>query len=179
MPQNTSPNPPSVDFLSRVSRAQRSLYAFLLTLVRQPADAEDVLQETNLILWQKAAEFDATRDFLPWALRIAQLQALAHRKRQRRVPSTFDESLLAQLAEEAITEAGELDPRRQALAGCLQKLPERQREWIARRYEPGGSVHELARQSGKTANAISESLRRIRRTLLECIERTLAREARG
>jgi hypothetical protein len=63
MSEHLLPEPPSVDFLSCVSRAQRSLYAFILTLVRQSADAEDVLQETNVILWQKAAEFDATRPF--------------------------------------------------------------------------------------------------------------------
>jgi RNA polymerase sigma-70 factor (ECF subfamily) len=177
MSQNTSPEPPPVDFLSRVSRAQRSLYAFILTLVRQPADAEDVLQETNVILWQKADEFDSTREFMPWALRIAQLQAMAHLKRQQRVPMTFDEPLLAVLADEAIAETAELDLRRHALTGCLQKLPDHQRQLIATRYEPGGSVSKLAFQSGKTPKAISEMLRRIRRVLLECIERTVAREA--
>ncbi len=171
-------NPLSAEYLGRVTRAQRSLYAFILTLVRQSADAEDVLQETNLVLWQKAAEFDATRDFMPWALRIAQLQAMAHLKRRKRVPLTFDEPLLAVLADEAITEAEELDTRRQALAGCLQKLPERQRELIASRYEPGGSVNELACRLGKTPKAVSEMLRRIRRALLECIERRVAQEAR-
>ncbi len=168
-----SPHPPSAEFLGCVSRAQRSLYAFILTLVRQPADAEDVLQETNVVLWQKAAEFDATRDFMPWALRIAQLQAMAHLKRRRRVPQAFDDALLAQLADEAIAEAAELDPRRQALAECLNKLPDRHRALIASRYEPG------ARRLGKTPKAISEVLRRIRRTLLECIERTVAQEARA
>jgi RNA polymerase sigma-70 factor (ECF subfamily) len=59
----------------------------------------------------------------------------------------------------------------------LQKLPEHQRELIATRYEPGKSVSELARGSGKTPKAMSEALRRIRRTLLDCIERTVAREA--
>jgi len=177
MPATDSPHPPSAEFLGCVSRAQRSLYAFILTLVRQPADAEDVLQETNLVLWQKAAEFDATRDFMPWALRIAQLQAMAHLKRQR-VPQAFDDALLAQLADEAIAEAAELDPRRHALAECLNKLPDRHRALIASRYEPGGSINELARRWGKTPKAISEVLRRIRRTLLECIERTVAQEAR-
>jgi RNA polymerase sigma-70 factor (ECF subfamily) len=178
MSPNTSPEPPPVDFLSRVSRAQRSLYAFILTLVRQPVDAEDVLQETNVVLWQKANEFDATREFMPWALRIAQLQALAHLKRRQRLPMTFDEPLLSILADEAMAETAELDPRRHALTGCLQKLPDHQRQLIATRYEPGGSVNELARRVGKTPKAVSEMLRRIRRSLLECIERTVAREAR-
>lgn len=172
------PNPPSAEFLTAVTSLQRSLYAFILTLVRQPADAEDVLQETNVILWQKASEFDATRDFVPWALRIAQYQAMAHLKRQRRVPLTFDESLLATLADESIASAAELDPRRRALADCLQKLPDRHRELITGRYEPGGCVNEMARQRGKAPKAISETLRRIRRALLECIERTLVQEAR-
>ena len=178
MQENVPPEPPSVEFLSRASRAQRSLYAFILTLVRQAADAEDVLQETNVVLWRKAGEYDPTRDFVPWALRIAQLQALAHLKRQTRVPMTFDEPLLALLAVEATRETAELDPRRHALMGCLQKLPEHQRKLIATRYEPGGSVNDLARRSGKSPKAISETLRRIRRVLLDCIERTVAREAR-
>lgn len=178
MPEDVPPEPPSVEFLSRVSRAQRSLYAFIVTLVRQAADAEDVLQETNVVLWRKAREYDLTRDFMPWAFRIAQLQAMAHLKRQKRVPMTFDESLLAILADEAISETPEHDPRRHALTGCLQKLPDHQRKLIATRYEPGGSVNDLARRSGKSPKAISEALRRIRRTLLECIERTVAREAR-
>ena len=178
MPEEVPPEPPSVDFLSHVSRAQRSLYAFILTLVRQSADAEDVLQETNVVLWRKAGEYDPTREFMPWALRIAQLQAMAHLKRQKRVPLTFDEPLLTVLAQEAIAEGADLDPRRQALAGCLQKLPERQRQWIARRYEPGGSVGDLAQQTGRTPKAMSEMLRRIRRALLLCIEHKLAQEAR-
>jgi RNA polymerase sigma-70 factor (ECF subfamily) len=178
MPENAPPEPPSVEFLSRVSRAQRSLYAFIVTLVRQAADAEDVLQETNVVLWRKAGEYDSTRDFMPWALRIAQLQAMAHLKRQKRAPITFDGPLLAILADEAIAETAELDPRRHALTGCLQKLPDHQRKLIAARYEPGGSVNELARRSGKSSKAISETLRRIRRMLLDCIERTVAWEAR-
>ncbi len=177
MPENRAPEPPSVEYLSRVSRAQRSLYAFIVTLVRQAVDAEDVLQETNIVLWRKAHEFDPTRDFMPWALRIAQLQAMAHLKRQKRVPMTLDEPLLAKLADEAISVTAESDVRRQALARCLQKLPVHQRELIATRYEPDGSVNKLARRSGKSAKAISESLRRIRRALLDCIERTVAREA--
>jgi len=65
--------PPSADYIYQVTRAQRALYCFITTLIRRPADAEDVLQETNLVLWRKAAEFISGRDFMPWALRIAQL----------------------------------------------------------------------------------------------------------
>ncbi len=176
---DTSPQPPPAEFIAHVTRSQRTLHAFLLTMVRSAADAEDVLQETNIVLWRKAAEFDPAREFLPWAMRVAQLQAMAHLKKRQRARVTFDDELLALVAEEAVEEAAEFDPRRVALAGCLQKLDTAQRALVAQRYEPGGSVNAMAEARGTTPKALSEMLRRIRQTLLLCIERTLAQEARG
>jgi RNA polymerase sigma-70 factor, ECF subfamily len=169
-------HPPSADFLAEVTRAQRSLYGFIATLIWRPADVEDVLQETNLVLWRKAAEFDASREFMPWALRIAQLQSMAHLKKQRRRP-LYQTDLLERIADEAVASVATADVRRQALANCLQKLPEKHRRLVATRYEPGASVNAMAATAGKQPKAVSETLRRIRRTLLDCIERTLAVEA--
>ena len=164
--------PPSAEFVARVTRAQRQLYGFISTLVFGHADVEDVLQETNLVLWRKAAEFDKSREFMPWALRIAQLQSMAHLQKQRRRP-LYDAALLDRIAEEAVADVAAADGRRQALASCLQKLPEKHRQLVAARYEPGGSVNDLAAAMGKQPKAVSEMLRRVRRTLLDCIERAL------
>jgi RNA polymerase sigma-70 factor (ECF subfamily) len=168
--------PPSAEFLAHVTGVQRTLYGFITTLVGPSGDVDDVLQETNLVLWRKASEFDDSRDFMPWALRIAQLQAMAHLKKKRRRP-LYDSDLLERIADEAIVSHGEADVRRQALARCLKKLPEKHRELVARRYEPGASVNALAMAQGSRPKAVSEMLRRIRHTLLACIERTIAAEA--
>lgn len=179
MPDPAHPVPPPADFIAHVTRAQRVLHSFILTMVWNVADADDVLQETNLVLWRKAAEFDPGREFLPWAMRCAQLQALAHLKRRQRSKLVFDDALLDQLANESIAEAKETEMRRAAMAACLEKLPSDQRRLLARRYEPAGSVNALAAARGTTPKALSESLRRMRHALLLCIERTLAREARA
>jgi RNA polymerase sigma-70 factor (ECF subfamily) len=168
--------PPSAEFIANVTRAQRTLHAFIVSMVRYAADADDVLQETNLVLWQKAADFDPTREFLPWAMRVAQLQSMAYLKKKQPARLVFNEELLALVADEAIAEPADADARRVALAGCLQKLPEQQRALIAQRYEPGGSVNAMSGQRGTTPKALSEMLRRIRHSLLLCIERTLAQE---
>lgn len=178
MPGPTDPFPPAAEFIAHVTRAQRVLHSFILTMVWNVADADDVLQETNLVLWRKAAEFDPTREFLPWAMQCAQFQALAHLKRRQRSRLAFDDALLDQIAAEAITETAETDARRAALAACLEKLPAEHRALLAGRYEPAGSVNALAAARGTTPKALSELLRRIRHALLLCIERTLAREAR-
>lgn len=167
---------PSADFLARVTRAQRPLYGFIVTLIGGGGEAEDILQETNLVLWRKSADYDPSRDFMSWAMRIAQLQAMAHLKRRRRRPM-FDSDLLERIAEESVADREQADARRLALAACLQKLPEKHRRLVASRYEPGASVIAIAAEIGSPPKAVSEMLRRIRRSLLDCIQRSLAAEA--
>ncbi len=170
--------PPSAVFLEGVTKAQRSLHAFIVSILRNAVDADDVLQETNLVLWRKATEFDPSRPFMPWALRIAQLQAMAFLKQKKQLNRVaFSEELLSLVAEEAIVEITEQDARRVALAGCLQKLPAHHRLLIAQRYEPGGSVNNLAQERNTAPKALSEMLRRIRTSLMKCIERTTTLEA--
>lgn len=170
--------PPSLRYLELVTQAQRTLHGVLWSLLCNANDVDDVLQETNAVLWQKAAEFDLSREFLPWALRIAQLQVLAFRKRQQRDRLVLDEGLMVALVDDSIQDAGQIESRRRALAGCLRKLPVDQRELVLKRYESSVSVNDMAAESGRSPKAVSEALRRIRTALLECIERTLAQEAR-
>jgi RNA polymerase sigma-70 factor (ECF subfamily) len=145
--------------------------------VWNPADADDILQETNLVLLKKAAEFDAARDFLPWALTIARFQTLAGLKRWRRLRFVFDEELAKALADDDAREDPVLEARRLALATCLQKLPATHRDLLLLRHEPKALVGEMAAAPGLSLKAVSDRLRRIRDKLLDCITRTLAEES--
>jgi len=169
----------SAEFVTQITRVQRQLHAFILSMIWNATDADDVLQQTNLVLWEKSAEFDASRPFLPWAMRFAQWQAMAwlksHQRRQQRM--VIDDDLAKLLADEAAVDERAFEARRNALATCLQKLRPEQRELIARRYEPEASVNALAEVVGVTAKALSDRLRRIRHALLECIQKTVAEEA--
>ena len=167
----------SAQFVAEITRAQRQLYAFILSMVWNPPDADDVLQETNLVLWEKAGEFDDSRPFLPWAMRFAQFQAMAWLKSHRRQRMVFDDDLTRLLAIEAAADEPAFEARHHALADCLQKLRPEQRALVARRYEPDASVSALAESIGTTPKALSDKLRRIRRALSECIQTTLAKEA--
>jgi RNA polymerase sigma-70 factor (ECF subfamily) len=165
--------PPSAAFISEVSRSQLHLHAFIMSIIWHPSDADDVLQETNLVLWRKADEFDPTRPFLPWAIRIAQFQCLAWLKTRSRSKCRTSEALLESLVDEAIEEAPHFDPRRIALSDCLHSLPPPHQKLLAERYEPDGSVNEIAERRGSTPKAVSEMLRRIRQRLLSCVEQKL------
>jgi RNA polymerase sigma-70 factor, ECF subfamily len=168
----------SADFVRELIQSQRRLYAFIFSLMRNSKDAEDVFQETNLVLWQKSAEFESGTDFLAWAFRIARFQILAFRKKRTRAREYHDENLCALLADQALQKLGELDARHEALGHCLNELRPEIRTLLARRYEPGASVNNMAQDFNRSPKAISEMLRRARIILMECIERRLALEGR-
>jgi hypothetical protein len=96
-------------FIADITSAQRHLHAFVSSVVWNIADADEVVQETNLALWQKAADYDPDRPFLPWAMAFAQMQLKAWLKRRQRVPIVFDDALIERMAAESVAAAAELD----------------------------------------------------------------------
>ena len=165
-----------------ITDAQRRLYAYLVTLLVNLDDVDDVLQETNLVLWQKSDEFDmpdapdkAAEQFSAWAMRVAYYQALARMKRRQRDRLRFDESLIAQLAEIAAERVAQHDDRRVALLRCMDKLPDTDRTLIKRRYSDNLSPAVIADELGRTRHAINQAMYRIRAALIRCVEKSLAR----
>lgn len=167
----------SAEFIALLTGSQRKLYAFIISLVRNPADADDILQESNMVMWRKCGDFEPGTSFDAWAFTIARFQVMAFRKKKYRSRLHFDDELVELLATDAAEEfSGNPDPRRIALSSCLQRLKPEQRQMIAERYEPGGCVNDMAKKQGRSPKAVSEALRRIRKSLMTCIETKVAKE---
>ena len=66
-------NSVSVEYSQKLTAIQKSLYAFILSMIPNKSEAEDILQETNLILCQKALEYDPSKHFQGWAFKISAL----------------------------------------------------------------------------------------------------------
>jgi RNA polymerase sigma-70 factor (ECF subfamily) len=163
-------------FLRLFLQNERRLYAFILTLLPNRADAEDVLQEASLVLWDK---FDAAHpplDFAAWGCRIAYFKVLDFRKKRQRSRVLFSQALLERLAETAIEQAAtlQLDERREALADCIAKLRPRDRDLLSRRFAEGATVQSTAAQVGRSADAVYKALAKVRQALFDCVTRTLA-----
>src|SRR5687768_11579122 len=163
--------------MQRLTAAQSHLYAFICSLLGSTREAPDVLQETNLLLWQRAAEYDAGRGFLPWAYTLARYQVMTHRKRVSRDRVVLDDQLLDEVAAAVTDRNYNLEDRLRALGECIDKLPDRQRELVRLRYAEGQPVKTLAAERGQPATAVSVLLYRIRLALAKCIEQALAARA--
>jgi RNA polymerase sigma-70 factor (ECF subfamily) len=163
-------------FARLLGGCQRKVFLFALGLIHNAADAEEVLQETNVVLWRKFDDYEPGTSFESWACRVAYFEALKYRERIARQRRVFGAKLVETLAVEAEEVADEFDDRRDALEGCLTKLRDVDRTLVLRRYQPGATTRGLAETMGRSPQGTRKSLHRIRRTLLECIERTLAAE---
>jgi RNA polymerase sigma-70 factor, ECF subfamily len=166
-------------FVKLLMLHQQQLYGFIYTLVPSPADAEDLLQQTSLILWQKFNEFDLNRSFPAWACGIARLEVLHYLREKRRSHVVFCDELIAQLAEtrQHREEADLTNPV--ALAGCIEKLPEGDRKLIKLCYGAKRNIKAAAAALDRPVTSVYTSLVRVRRLLMDCIQQTNGEEDHG
>jgi RNA polymerase sigma-70 factor, ECF subfamily len=165
-------------FLQLFLTHERRIHGFILALVPNWSDADDLLQETSAVLWRRLDEFEPGTDFAAWALSVARYQVLNYRRRERARAARFSDRTFEALADLA-AEAATSDARRDALEGCLTKLGERERELIRLRYQSGATTQAVADQLGRPLKAVYKALNRIHDALLRCVRRSLAAGAAG
>ena len=161
---------PNDRFVQRLVDSQRGLYAYILQLLPNRTDAEDVLQATNVVIWSKREQFVAGSDFAAWAARIAYFEVLTHRKHKSRERLCFDNSLLDVLSREAATNAGQIDVLLSILRRCIEKLSQADCELLHMQYTDDLRPREIAKRLGRSPGAIAQTMHRIRMSLLKCIE---------
>jgi len=156
--------------------SQDAVYAYILSLVPQASDAQDVLQETAVALWSKKDEYNAEEPFVPWAIRFAYFQVLSFRASHRRQTSRvlFSDEVVSALADEHDRHRPVIESRREALAECMEKMAPAGRQLLRQRYEGEGTMKEIAARASMKVGTLYKRLERLRQQLLDCINRTLA-----
>ena len=125
-------------------------------------------------MWRKFDQYKEGSNFRSWAFEVAKLETLNYRRKIGRDKHIFSDELLNQLAEDATNSASQLEQeRRAALPHCIEKLRDKDREILAKRYGEKESIAEYAQSVGRTPNAIYRQVWRIRHALLDCITNTL------
>ena len=166
-------------FMRLLSENQRRLALYVLSMVPRWSDAEEVIQETNLVLWREFGKFRPGSNFAAWACTVAFHQVRAWRKRRSRQRIQFTDAFLEAVAREAVSANDRLETRARFLSGCLEKLPADRRDLVRQRYTDECSIEELAQRTGRTVTAVYRALSRVRRMLYECVNRSMALEAQS
>jgi RNA polymerase sigma-70 factor (ECF subfamily) len=170
---NQEPPQAGPEFARLLVRHDRSLLRYILALIPRRDDAEEVLQRTATVLWEKFAEYDREREFLPWAMRVAYFEVLNFRKQIARDRLVFSEEVMEALAETRDAQQPQLEAQRRALRLCLGELTADDQALLRRRYADSETIADLADEKGKTAKALYRRLDRLREAIARCAERRL------
>jgi RNA polymerase sigma-70 factor (ECF subfamily) len=174
----TSPHQQSsqLEFQRLLVENQRRIFGYILTLVPSSDDAQEIFQNVCVVILSKADQFVAGTDFAKWACQIAHYEVCSYWRRRQKKGDWLSIEVLDSLATKRIEAAGELEARYAALRSCLGKLRPSDRELVETRYRRDITARDLAIELGRPIDTVYKALRRIRRSLYACVERTLARQ---
>jgi RNA polymerase sigma-70 factor len=170
-----SPEVDREEFARLFSRNARRIYGFIMTLVFSHHDAEEVFQNTSVVLWNKFSDFQSGSNFFAWASKVAYYEVLSFMK-QRRRSRTLSEDALELLADAATSLSDESSTRQEALEDCLSRLNAADRELLQARYYHQRPPKQIATMQSRSVDSIYRALSRIHNMLLNCVQRNLARE---
>jgi RNA polymerase sigma-70 factor, ECF subfamily len=157
-------------FLSLFLRSEREIFRYVAVLVPNVTDAEDIVQQTAIALWEKFDAYDPAQPFTPWACRFALNKTKQWIERRQRWQALLAGGLAEELAQRSEELRPGIETRLKYLESCLNKLPAEQRSIVEGYYYRRDDIGKVAEQSGCTVAATYKTLQRIRQALQACIE---------
>ena len=159
-----------------VTRYQHRLYRYLLRMVRQPAEAEDLFQQTWLRVATQIRRFDPHRNFEAWLFTLARNLAIDHLRRV--CPESLDEREERDCSTPTSLRASDppaLDvviarERTQQIAEAMDALPVMYREVLALRFEEEMKLEEIAEVLNAPLSTVKSRLRRSLENLRQGLE---------
>jgi RNA polymerase sigma-70 factor (ECF subfamily) len=161
---------PDSRFIEALTFHQPVLEAYCHANLARREDAWEVLQQTNLKLWEKSSAWDPESEFLPWAFAVARFTMLAFFRDKMRDRLVFDADVMESMATETESAASELPERQEALGNCLKKLTAEQRGLLHAHYNQGRPLREIAKASRRSESAVKMTMLRLRHSLADCIQ---------
>jgi len=168
--------PEDGEFVNLIITHQPMIRGRVISLLPGVSEVDDIIQNINLVIWNKREDYTANSNFKAWLNSIIRYEILTHwRTQQRRKEFTFPEDVFDLLIEESSSEIDQavMDERPPALRHCISALRTEDRALILQRYLKPISIAELSVKTNRNANSLRVALHRIRASLRMCVKRRL------
>ena len=150
-----------------LARYQHRLFRFLMRLVQNQAEAEDLFQQTWLRVMEKIGQYDSRSNFDSWLFAVAHNLAIDH-LRKRRETELQDVGLVSRQPN-ALEELLESE-RAEALLAAMGGLPAIHREVLTLRFEEGMKLEQIAEVAGIPLSTVKSRLHRALENLRAAVE---------
>ena len=166
------------DFVKLLTSLQSSLRAFIVSLMPGSPDVQDVLQDVNVVIWEKMDSYEPDSDFRAWAFTICRNMVKAQFRKNKRFQSpALNEDLLHVISETWYHRKGEEENvKLSALDECMKTLKDGDRELVHVRYHRSTSLEDHATESGVSSETLRVTLFRIREKLRDCVQYRVSME---
>lgn len=154
-------------------RTSPKLFGICLRLIPQRSEAEDVLQEIYVLVWNKASQFDPARARgTVWLAQVARHRAIDHlRARPGLRRLSLDEAPPLPSPQASPAEVTETRGTRQRIAHCIDQLEPSRGQLIRTAFFEGCTYEELAERSQTPLGTVKSWIRRSLAKLKVCLER--------
>lgn len=174
MAEDTFQHQRAWQFAQLWTQAHPTVALYVHGLIRDRADAEDIIQDVSVALLKAFADYDPARPFVAWALGVAKHKIHDRwRARERGRCLTQDPELLEAFAAVSREIEAETDERLAALRACLHGVGGRAWELLRLHYHQGHKPQAIAEMMGLKPGHVSVLLNRVREALRQCIRRRL------
>lgn len=163
------------EFVSLIIKHQPNIRAFIISLMPGIDGASDVLQEVNMVLWEKMKSFELGTNFQAWAFTIARFEVKSHLRRLHRqqLPDSVAQKLAIQFDESYVVDPEKADSRVAALRECMARLSEADRSLVEARYSGDDNLKEFSTLVDVPLGTLRVNLHRVRNALRNCISERL------
>lgn len=161
------------EFMGHVIYGQKRIFAYILAMVPNHSEAEDILQDTLTIMWRKFDEFERGSNFVAWGIAIAKYGILKYRRSTNAPKLQLDDDVLGLVEKQSGGMFEKLDDRMDALKNCIKKLSDKERTYLDMRYRQGLSFRRIAAPIGLTSAGVFKALSQIHCKLMRCINKSL------
>ena len=159
------------DFLNLLMQKQMRIYAFILSVVRNFHDADDIFQNTVNTMWQKYPESQPIYDFVSWGIQVAYYKILDYQKNQKRNTNIhFDGQLFEKVYTTSKAADTDSDDRIEKLRKCLQMLGPRGKKFIELRYYQDLKPKQISVLLGLSILNVYKIMSRIHSQLVQCVK---------
>lgn len=162
-------------FVALLTGHQLLLRNFVASLIPAIDARADIVQEINILLWEKRANFELDTNFKAWAFAVARYVVMNNQKRFRRDGRLiFSSEVVEALADRFEEMDPDPDERVGALRECMSRLRDEHQSLLLDCHAERGAIERAAEERGQPAVTIRSILLRLRNRLRKCIHEKLA-----
>lgn len=170
----------SEKYVELIVAHQSRVYSYILSLVPNFSNADDIMQRTWKTVWEKFDGYEPDTDFLSWAIKIANFKVLEHwRSEKKHAGIRFNERVIQEIERDARKYAEDANKYLPHLNDCIKKLNKTDLKIIQMKYYQNFKVKDISQRFGKSIFTIYKNLVRIYEVLQVCVRRSMLLEEKS